>query len=240
MRRARASPSSPTRSRSWRRRRRRRPRTSPAGCSRSRATPPRRWPRSRRSRSIVAQISDRQTTIASAVEEQTATTNEMSRSVQEAASGTTRDRRQHHRRLHRGGVHHAGARPDPHRGGRAVPDGRRPAHHRRHVHLLSRRRPTRTGWRPDARWPPRPAFGPRRRTVARCAQSDRHVDNARERSPINFPDDPRHALRHRMSGSGGRVLFSAVAPASLRRARCTRGQRARCHAICLRRSGVPP
>jgi methyl-accepting chemotaxis protein len=37
---------------------------------------------------IVAQISDRQTTIASAVEEQTATTNEMSRSVQEASSGT--------------------------------------------------------------------------------------------------------------------------------------------------------
>jgi methyl-accepting chemotaxis protein len=38
---------------------------------------------------IVSQISDRQTTIASAVEEQTATTNEMSRSVQEAATGTT-------------------------------------------------------------------------------------------------------------------------------------------------------
>jgi methyl-accepting chemotaxis protein len=38
---------------------------------------------------IVAQISDRQTTIASAVEEQTATTNEMSRSVQEAAGGST-------------------------------------------------------------------------------------------------------------------------------------------------------
>ncbi|MGY1811319.1 methyl-accepting chemotaxis protein [Blastococcus sp. SYSU D00820] len=37
---------------------------------------------------IVAQISDRQTTIASAVEEQTATTQEMSRSVQEAAGGT--------------------------------------------------------------------------------------------------------------------------------------------------------
>ncbi|MGY1762975.1 MULTISPECIES: methyl-accepting chemotaxis protein [unclassified Geodermatophilus] len=36
---------------------------------------------------IVAQISDRQTTIASAVEEQTATTTEMSRSVTEAASG---------------------------------------------------------------------------------------------------------------------------------------------------------
>ena len=39
--------------------------------------------------SIVAQISDRQTTIASAVEEQTATTGEMSRSVAEAAGGTT-------------------------------------------------------------------------------------------------------------------------------------------------------
>jgi methyl-accepting chemotaxis protein len=39
--------------------------------------------------SIVAQISDRQTTIASAVEEQTATTSEMSRSVTEAANGTT-------------------------------------------------------------------------------------------------------------------------------------------------------
>ncbi|SFK44030.1 methyl-accepting chemotaxis protein, partial [Geodermatophilus ruber] len=38
---------------------------------------------------IVAQISDRQTTIASAVEEQEATTNEMSRSVTEAAGGTT-------------------------------------------------------------------------------------------------------------------------------------------------------
>ncbi len=38
---------------------------------------------------IVAQISDRQTTIASAVEEQEATTNEMSRSVQEAAGGST-------------------------------------------------------------------------------------------------------------------------------------------------------
>ena len=38
--------------------------------------------------SIVAQISDRQTTIASAVEEQTATTAEMSRSVSEAAQGS--------------------------------------------------------------------------------------------------------------------------------------------------------
>jgi len=37
---------------------------------------------------VIAQISDYQTTIASAVEEQTATTNEMSRSVNEAAQGS--------------------------------------------------------------------------------------------------------------------------------------------------------
>ena len=36
---------------------------------------------------VIAQISDYQTTIASAVEEQTATTNEMSRSISEAAQG---------------------------------------------------------------------------------------------------------------------------------------------------------
>ena len=90
--------------------------------------------------SIVAQISDRQTTIASAVEEQTATTSEMSRSVQEAAGGSGADRREHHRRLHRGGVHDPGAHPDPHRRGRAVPDGRRPAHHRGPLHLLIRTR----------------------------------------------------------------------------------------------------
>jgi methyl-accepting chemotaxis protein len=37
---------------------------------------------------IIASINDFQTTIASAVEEQTATTNEMSRNVSDAASGT--------------------------------------------------------------------------------------------------------------------------------------------------------
>ena len=37
---------------------------------------------------VISQISDYQTTIASAVEEQTATTNEMSRGVSEAAQGT--------------------------------------------------------------------------------------------------------------------------------------------------------
>ena len=56
-------------------------------------------------------------------------------------AGTTEIAAQHHRRLHRGGVHHAGADPDPHRGRRAVPDGRRPAHHGRPLHLLNRRRP---------------------------------------------------------------------------------------------------
>ena len=106
------------------------------GCWPSRATPPPRWPRSRRSRAIVAQISDRQTTIASAVEEQTATTNEMSRSVQEAASGTTEIA------TNITGVSAAADSttqalgPDPHRRRRAVPHGHRPAHHRREVHLL--------------------------------------------------------------------------------------------------------
>jgi methyl-accepting chemotaxis protein len=38
---------------------------------------------------IVGRVNDNQTTIASAVEEQTASTNEMSRSVAEAASGST-------------------------------------------------------------------------------------------------------------------------------------------------------
>jgi methyl-accepting chemotaxis protein len=47
--------------------------------------------------SIVAQISDRQTTIASAVEEQTATTNEMARNVAEAATGSTEIARNHRR-----------------------------------------------------------------------------------------------------------------------------------------------
>ncbi len=40
-------------------------------------------------RHVIGQINDYQLTIASAVEEQTATTNEMSRSVAEAAGGTT-------------------------------------------------------------------------------------------------------------------------------------------------------
>ena len=39
--------------------------------------------------SVIGEINDYQLTIASAVEEQTATTNEMSRSVQEAAGGST-------------------------------------------------------------------------------------------------------------------------------------------------------
>ena len=102
MRRARGSRWWPTRSRSWRRRRRGRPRTSPGGCRPSRPTPAARWRRSGRSATVIAQINDYQLTIARAVEEQTATTKEMSRSVAEAAAGTDRDRREHHRGLHGG------------------------------------------------------------------------------------------------------------------------------------------
>ena len=69
--------------------------------------------RSARSRRSSRSINDYQLTIASAVEEQTATTNEMSRVVAEAAAGSGRDRRQHHRRLRRRGLHHPGAGADP-------------------------------------------------------------------------------------------------------------------------------
>ena len=47
---------------------------------------------------IINQINDIQNTIASAVEEQTATTNEIGRNVAEAAQGQRRDRAEHHRR----------------------------------------------------------------------------------------------------------------------------------------------
>ena len=48
---------------------------------------------------IIASINDYQLTIASAVEEQTATTNEMSRNVAEAATGSGEIADEHHRRL---------------------------------------------------------------------------------------------------------------------------------------------
>ena len=47
--------------------------------------------------SVIAEINDFQATIAAAVEEQTATTNEMNRNVAEAASGVAEHRRGHHR-----------------------------------------------------------------------------------------------------------------------------------------------
>ena len=89
--------------------------------------------------SIVAQISDRQTTIAS---RGGGADRHDERDVPLGAGGRHglhRDRREHHRRLGGGRVHHAGADPDPHRRGRAVPDGGGPAHQRRPLHLLSTR-----------------------------------------------------------------------------------------------------
>ena len=107
---ARASPSSPARSRSWRRRRRGRPRTSPSGSRPSRPTP--RAPSTRSAQiSVIGEINDFQATIAAAVEEQTATTNEMNRNVAEAASGLA----EHRRGDHRAGSGHAG---DQRAGGR--------------------------------------------------------------------------------------------------------------------------
>ena len=58
---------------------------------------------------IITSINDYQLTIASAVEEQTATTNEMARNVAEASTGLRRDRDQHLRGGRGGGVHHPGA-----------------------------------------------------------------------------------------------------------------------------------
>ncbi len=65
---------------------------------------------------IINQINDIQNTIASAVEEQTSTTGEISRNVAEAAQRQQRDRPEHHRRgpggpqHHRGGQQHQGLR----------------------------------------------------------------------------------------------------------------------------------
>ena len=114
-----------------------------------------------------------------AVEEQTATTNEMSRWVQEAARAPAEIADEHHRRLHRGGVHHAGARPDAHRRRRAVPDGLGPARHRGSVHLLNTLPPGRTpGGAPDPpdraplQWS---AVSPGRRWRHRRMVVDHHV-----------------------------------------------------------------
>ncbi len=84
---------------------------------------------------VIARISDFQTTIASAVEEQTATTGEMNRSVAEAASGTgdiaqnitgvAAGRRQHQPGRRRDAAGHRRARPDVHRPeqpGHQIPD----------------------------------------------------------------------------------------------------------------------
>ena len=86
--------------------------------------------------SIVAQISDRQTTIAS---RGGGADRDDERDVPLGPGGRHglhRDRREHHRRVRRGRVHHAGADPDPHRRGRAVPDGGGPADQRQPLHLL--------------------------------------------------------------------------------------------------------
>ena len=88
-RRARASPSSPTRSRSWPSRRPRRPRTSAARSRRSRRDTKGAVEAIGQIGKIINQINDIQNTIASAVEEQTATTGEISRNVAEAAKGSS-------------------------------------------------------------------------------------------------------------------------------------------------------
>ena len=76
---------------------------------------------------IINQINDIQNTIASAVEEQTATTNEIGRNVAEAAKGSQRDRPEHHRGGPGRDDHDPGDRQHPHRGRGARPARRRAA-----------------------------------------------------------------------------------------------------------------
>ena len=64
-------------------------------------------------RGIIGQVNDIATTIASAVEEQTATTNEIGRNVAEAAQGDGDIAQQHHRRRRCGAQHGVGRHATP-------------------------------------------------------------------------------------------------------------------------------
>ena len=164
--------------------------------------------------SIVAQISDRQTTIACAVEEQTATTNEMSRSVQEAAERDDGDRQQHHRRLHRRGLHHAGARPRPAPRSTSCPAW--PPTCARTVgqlHLLSPSAPVRGGVRESPVMPPRTALDRALLGTSMSTVRERSADQSC-RTRVNS----RHAFRKRHRPFLG-ALSSAM---SGTRASCSR------------------
>ena len=87
--------------------------------------------------SVIARISDFQTTIASAVEEQTATTAEMSRSVTEAATGTGEIAAEHHRRRRGRPADQRGRRRDPAGHRRTGPDVDRTQRPGRQLPLLS-------------------------------------------------------------------------------------------------------
>ena len=130
---ARASRSSPTRSRSWPRRPPRRPRTSAARSRRSRPTPRAPCTRSAQISALITQIDDVSNTIASAVEEQTATTNEIGRNITRGGARVGGDRAQHRGR----GRRRAGLRPGRGRHAEGGPvadrDGRPAAGARREV-----------------------------------------------------------------------------------------------------------
>ncbi len=87
---------------------------------------------------IIMQINDIQNTIASAVEEQTATTNEISRNVAEAAKGSTDIRAEHHRRGRGGPQHHRRRDRHPEVGAVAGAHVRRVAGFDRTVQILNR------------------------------------------------------------------------------------------------------
>jgi methyl-accepting chemotaxis protein len=80
---------------------------------------------------IIGRINDYQLTIASAVEQQSATTGEITRSVAEAATGSSEIASEHRRRGRRRVHHHAGGHRVAERGGGAGPDEPRPAERHR-------------------------------------------------------------------------------------------------------------
>ena len=143
---------------------------------------------------IIGQINDYQTTIASAVEEQTATTNEMSRVGRRGRHRQHRDRREHHRRGAGRGAHHRGRRRQPAGRERPGPDERRARRAGRTLPRLTPSRRAPRGTSPDG------ALAPscRRRDRPRCTAAGRRPTGSEprpspptDRTPSARPGDRR-------------------------------------------------
>ena len=113
--------------------------------------------------------------------------------------------------------------PDPHRGRRAVPDGRRPAHHGRAGSPTEPHRSARaTGWRPDTGRHPVSSHS------AEC-RTDRHVDNGRtvtDQSSARRATS-RHARPNVVARFSGPTLLRCPTPSTQSLTRAHGGRRAR-------------